>query len=228
MKAKLIKGMLAAAVTCVAGICAAGDAAALEWRLGRYTTRNGDIVTVNIPRGKVADGAATCAYDFSKFDGKGISATIKARGFGVYRPSTCYHGFKFMASFKETSNGEMHYPGAAQLGGDFGWQTVHMIDAVSRKRLPGRLTLGIQAGWGRVDFDLSTLEFHAMPPLWPDTNSTHRCVYTPRVSALPRLRGVMLGHGLKEKDFKDLHDWGEKSSRKSRTRRFPSEARKRP
>ncbi|MGN0847044.1 MAG: glycoside hydrolase family 5 protein [Kiritimatiellia bacterium] len=195
-------------------------AATLEgWTLGKYTTRVGDIVTVDIPQGKIDSGAATCAYDFSKFDGKCFRASVKARGAGVFRPQTSYLGFKFMATYRDDLTKELNYPGAAQLGGDFPWQTVTFADTrTDARRQPGTLTLGLQSGYGRVEFDLSTLVVEEMPPLWPETNATHRCVYTPRVTGAPRRRGVMLGHGLKEDDFKVLHDWGVTLARFQMTR----------
>ena len=202
-------------------VCVALGAVADGWKLGRYTTRVGDIVTVDIPKGKVDSGAATCAYDFPKFDGKSFRATVKARGFGVFCPETPYFGFKFMATYKNSETGENVYPGAPQIGGDFPWRTVTFIDSrTGGRRLPGIFTLGLQAGYGRVEFDLSTFKVEALPPLWPETNATHRCVYTPRVKDAPARRGVMLGHNLKEDDFKVLHDWGVTLARFQMTRQW--------
>lgn len=207
---------------CVGMVWSAFAAATVEgWKLGKYTTREGDIVTVDIPKGKIDSGAATCAYDFTKFDGKVFRATIKARGFGVFRPQTRYFGFKFMATFKDLDTGVLVYPGAPQIGGDFPWQTVTLVDSrTGGKREPGIFTLGLQQGYGRVEFDLSTFQVEAMPPLWPETNTTHRCVYTPRVKDAPKRRGVMLGHSLKEDDFKVLHDWGVTLARFQMTRQW--------
>lgn len=202
-------------------VCVALGAVADGWKLGRYTTRVGDIVTVDIPKGKVDSGAATCAYDFPKFDGKSFRATVKARGFGVFCPETPYFGFKFMATYKNAETGENVYPGAPQIGGDFPWRTVTFIDSrTGGRRLPGIFTLGLQSGYGRVEFDLSTFKVEALPPLWPETNATHRCVYTPRVKDAPARRGVMLGHNLKEDDFKVLHDWGVTLARFQMTRQW--------
>ncbi len=203
----------------VAVVCSLS--AAPEWKLGRFTTRAGDIVTVDIPKGKKNCGAATLEYDFSRFDGKPFVATVKARGFGVLRPEPRYLGFKFMATFKEPATGVTHYPGTAQIGDDFPWRTVRIFDArTGEKRTPGTFTLGLQDAWGRVEFDLSTFEVKEAPPLWPETNTTHRCVYTPRVANAPLRRGVMLGHGLKEADFKVLHDWGATLARFQMTRHW--------
>ena len=202
-------------------VCVALGAVADGWKLGRYTTRVGDIVTVDIPKGKVDSGAATCAYDFPKFDGKSFRATVKARGFGVFCPETPYFGFKFMATYKNAETGENVYPGASQIGGDFPWRTVTFIDSrTGGRRLPGIFTLGLQSGYGRVEFDLSTFKVEVLPPLWPETNATHRCVYTPRVKDAPARRGVMLGHNLKEDDFKVLHDWGVTLARFQMTRQW--------
>ncbi len=203
---KLRLALLGAVVVAVWTLRAAG---ADEWKLVRYASRTGDVVTVDVPAGATQPGTVTRAYDFSRFNGKGIVATIKARGFGVSRPGMPWLGFKFMASFVDAATGEVQYPGAAQRSGDFPWQTVLLIDDVARKRKAGWFTLGIQGGHGRVEFDLSTFTVQELPPLlWPETNATHRCVYTPRVTDAPRRRGVMLGLGLKEADFKVLHDWG--------------------
>ncbi len=200
-------GCLLATVCLAAWTLGAGGGG--EWKLGSHATRVGDIVTVDIPPGKKDTGAVTLAYDFSRFDGKSFTASIKARGFGVLCPTPRHFGFKFMASFTNPETGVRQYPGTFQIGDDFPWQTVTFADfRAGEKRTPGSFMLGIQEGWGRVEFDLSTFAVKEMPPLWPETNATHRCVYTPRVTDAPRRRGVMLGLGLKEADFKVLHDWG--------------------
>lgn len=208
------------AAACMGALWAAGGDAP-DWRLGKYTTRTGEVVTVDIPAGKADSGAATCDYDFSRFDGKCFRASIRARGFGVSRPDTPYLGFKFMATFKDDASKAPNYPGAAQIGGDFPWQTVSFVDVrTGARRMPGTFTLGLQSATGRVEFDLSTFKVEEMPPLWPETNAAHRCVYTPRVRDLPARRGVMLGHGLSEEDFKTLRRWGVTLARFQMTRQW--------
>ncbi len=199
---------------------ASAQGLALDWKLGAHASRAGDIVTVDIPAGKAASGDVKCAYDLSPFDGKNVRATIKARGKGVHRPATKWLGFKFMLSYVNTATGTTQYPGAAQFGDDFDWRTVELFDAAGRiaPRAKGVFTLGIQDGWGRVEFDLSTFRVEEVPSFWPETNAMLRCVYTPRVTQAPRRRGVMLGHGLTEKDFRDLHDWGVTLARFQMTR----------
>ncbi|MGN0853197.1 MAG: acetylxylan esterase [Kiritimatiellia bacterium] len=180
-----------------------------EVRLGPHASRRGDLVTVDIPAGAPQSGQATLPLDLTPFEGKPFVATIRARGFGLSKPPEDWLGFKFMVSYKDARTGLPHWPGAAQKAGDFDWQTVRLVDNqtdVSRRQ--GTLTLGIQAGTGKVEFDLSTLDVRELPPLWPATNATHRCVYTPDVASLPPRRGVMLGHRLKEDDIRVLRDWG--------------------
>ena len=206
---------------CAGLLWAAAWAGGESWKLGKYATRTGDVVTVDIPAGKVDSGSATCAYDFSRHNGKVFRASIRARGFGVSRPEPRYLGFKFMGTYRDDASGALNYPGAAQVGGDFPWQTVLFTDGnVGVKRAPGTFTLGLRDACGRVEFDLSTFKVEELPPLWPETNQTHRCVYTPRVKDAPARRGVMLGLGLSEEDFKALHRWGVTLARFQMTRQW--------
>lgn len=206
---------------CAGLLWAAAWAGGESWKLGKHATRTGDVVTVDIPAGKVDSGSATCAYDFSRHNGKVFRASIRARGFGVSRPEPRYLGFKFMGTYRDDASGALNYPGAAQIGGDFPWQTVLFTDGnVGVKRAPGTFTLGLQDACGRVEFDLSTFKVEELPPLWPETNQTHRCVYTPRVKDAPARRGVMLGLGLSEEDFKALHRWGVTLARFQMTRQW--------
>ena len=204
-----MKILLSLACACV-GMCAFSDPSPTgEWRLNYFAHREGNIIVVDIPTNKPAYGAATLPYDLSRFDGKFFGAEIRARGFRLTPTPEKWEGLKFMLSFKDEKTGEMVYPGAAQILGDFPWQTIRLMNLNENAvRRNGTITLGIQNGTGRVEFDLSTLKVYEIPPLWPETNTTHRCVYTDRVRNWPVLRGVMLGHGMKDADFKVLHDWG--------------------
>lgn len=121
-------------------IGAAAWAGGESWKLGKHATRTGDVVTVDIPAGKVDSGSATCAYDFSRHNGKVFRASIRARGFGVSRPEPRNLGFKFMGTYRDDASGALNYPGAAQVGGDFPWQTVLFTDGnvgVKRALLDG-------------------------------------------------------------------------------------------
>lgn len=208
------RGVLACVMAAVALQVMGAD----EWELGSFTTRNGNIVTVDIPTNRPSCGAAKMRYDFSRFHGEGFEASIRARGFNLTTPKECWLGFKFMGSYADPKTGERYWPGAPHKPGTWDWQTVRFTDMNMCGRGPGEITLGLQNGGGRVEFDLSTLKFRVLPPLWPSTNLTHRCVYSPRVKAWPIHKGVMLGHGLKEADFKVLHDWGVTLARFQMTR----------
>ena len=193
--------------------------AASAWKLGRYASCTGDIVVVDIPAGRADTGNATLPFDFSQFKGRPFEATIRARGFRLSKPPETWLGFKFMGTFRCAEDGQNRYPGAPQKLGDFDWQTVRLVDtAAGVTRSPGLITLGIQAATGRVEFDVSTFRARILPPMWPETNLVHTCVYTPRVKDLSVHRGVMLGHKLKEPDFRTLHDWGVTLARFQMTR----------
>lgn len=211
--------MLRSFVLCSVAV-AAFSASALEWKLGAYASRQGDIVTVDIPAAnKPTSGNVQAYYDLKQFDGKPFVATIRARGFRLSKPPERWLGFKFMMAYQDQETGQTHWPGAMQRVGDFDWQTVRMVDSLTNlKRGRGLLTLGIQAGTGKVEFDLSTFEIHEMPPLWPTTNTTYTCVYTPKIAARPPRRGVMLGHKMKEEDIQVLHSWGVTLARFQMTR----------
>lgn len=198
-----------------------GSLLADGWKLGSHATRQGDVITVDIPAGKPASGNATMLLDLSPFDGKAICATIRARGFRLSKPPEQWLGFKFMLPYTDKETGMAHWPGAAQKVGDFGWQNVQVVDSQPGvKRGVCTVTLGLQAATGKVEFDVSTFKISAMPPLWPTTNTTHQCVYTPAIASLPPRRGVMLGHKMKESDIQVLHDWGVTLARFQMTREW--------
>lgn len=217
-----MKHLLSLSLVALAALRAAADFAApapSAWQLGRYASRDGNIVTVDIPAGKADTGNATLPFDFGQFKGRPFEATIRARGFRLAKTPETWLGFKFMGTFRCAEDGQNRYPGAPQKLGDFDWQTVRLVDtAEGVTRSPGLITLGIQAGSGRVEFDVSTFQARVLPPMWPETNLVHTCAYTPRVRDLPVHRGVMLGHKLGEADFKTLSDWGVTLARFQMTR----------
>lgn len=190
-------------------------------RLTKFATRAGDRLIVDVPAGTNRSAHGSIPFDIARYDGKGVCATIRARGWRLTPTREKWLGFKFMMPFENARTGTKVYPGSPQIVGDFDWRTLTVCDNDGLSpRTKGSLTLGIQEGTGRVEFDLSSLRIREVGPLWPVTNQNLRCAYTDRVRKMPVRRGVMLGHGLKEKDFADLEAWGVTLARFQMTRQW--------
>ena len=193
-----------------------------EWKPGSNCRIDGNVLTVDLPAGRPGYAAAKAKVDLSKYDGKSIFATIRARGKALVCKGEKWEGMKFMLHYKEAKTGVDNWPGARAVTGDFDWKTLKLVCTSPHTRGVCEFTLGIQNGTGRLEFDLSTLKIEEVPPLWPVTNQTWRCEYTEKVKSRPQYKGVMLGHGMKEDDFKVLHDWGVTLARFQMTRGWNS------
>ena len=136
--------------------------------------------------------------DLTPWTGKILRATIRSKGSKVVRARESWLGYKFMFHYRDEATGQDVWPGAPCWAGDWEWRTSEV-----------RLSLGLQDTSGTVNFDLSTLTFEEVKPLFvPDTDTTP-CVYTDRVRRRPTGRGVMLPGGpCKEDDFRTLQAWG--------------------
>ena len=182
---------------------------ALTWRSpGAAGSRTGDILTVCLDRPGHAMFHAD--VDLTPWTGKILRATIRSKGSKVVRARESWLGYKFMFHYRDEATGQDVWPGAPCWAGDWDWRTSEVrVDLRAAKPGKGRLSLGLQDTSGTVSFDLSTLTFEEVKPLFmPDTDTTP-CVYTDRVRRRPTGRGVMLPGGpCKEDDFRTLQAWG--------------------
>ena len=207
-------GLLLAATVALAApsrVAAAAPSAALDWHLPPYATREGDLLTIDVPESAARQGCRVEAnVDLSAFDGMAFEAEIEASGERIAKPRAAWNGLKFQFEYTDPASGETFYPNTASRLGDFPRQTLHVRDSLcTAKAAPARIVLGLQDTSGRVVFDLSTLRIRAATPHWPVTNRTHRCEYSAPVAEAAIRRGVMSpGRDMTEDDFRTLRDWG--------------------
>lgn len=213
-----IRSALAGLLWCVASACAASGLSQLAWQTPKGGTREGDVVTVQLA--KKGTSMFSAPVDLSAWEGKILKASIRVRGENVVPSSKRWLGFKFMLHFRDAMTGRDEYPGAPVREGSWDW-TVLEIRADLRGVRPekGSLSLGLQDGAGKVSFDLSSLTFEEVKPLFAYDEGNEQCVYSPRLKNLPPLKGVMLpGDPCKEDDFRTLKAWGATLARYQMTR----------
>ena len=192
----------------------------LEWRLPKGAVREGDILSVRLENNGTS--MATAPLELSAYVGKVLKVTVKCRGENVAPGPQHWLGFKFMISYTDAVTGAKSWPGAKCESGSWDWKTVEILMDLRRvKPEKAGLSLGIQDSRGFVQFDLSTLKFETVKPLFEYDTSTEKCVYTDRVKTRQIRRGVMLpANACKEDDFMTLRDWGATLARYQMVRRW--------
>ena len=152
------------------------------WHLTPGCRIDGDLLTVSIPEGLYPQTQwARTEIDLAQWENKGFEARVRARGETIATPTEPWLGFKFMLSYRDRFTGAMRYPGGGAPLGSFPWMetSFRQMSWFRGADGPGILHLGLQGTSGTAVFDLSTLEIGDLRPLWPVTNQTHRCAYTP-------------------------------------------------
>ena len=183
-----------------------------EWRLSPECKVEGRVLTVTVPKDKAAGmHAAKTIVDMYPFETESFEATILMNGKNISVPPQPHNGVKFMFHYKDKHNGTDQWPGARLPTGSFGWRmgTLRRENFTGARDGKAELVLGLQDSSGSVAFDLATLKISAPGPHWPVTNLDHVAVYTAKVAARPRLRGVMSPtRNMTEDDFRTLRSWG--------------------
>ena len=166
---------------------------ALHWECGPNARIDGNLLIVDVPVGEEKTGGlAAAGLDLAAWDDRAAGAEIVARGERISKPFHWYNGLKFQFEYEDADSREMHYPNTPARLGDFPEQTIHLRDFDGTRRRKARLVLGLQESSGHVEFDLSTLRIGEPEPLWPITNQTHRCAYSPTANTDGRTRDT--GH----------------------------------
>lgn len=200
------------AFACVGVSLAAAFTDPSAWRLSRFAKIAGDRLVVAVPADRAAEGGSgRIDVDLSPFRDRAVEAEVRVRGENVTKGDVSWLGMKFMLHFRGT-DGNDFWPQAGAETGSFGWKTIRFrqdMSSVSAADGRGELTLGMQQGCGRLEFDLSSLKLSVGEPIWPRVNGGWRVTYPARVAAIPVLRGVMLpGGACREEDFATLRAWG--------------------
>lgn len=186
-----------------------------KWQLTPGCRVDGNLLTVEIPRERWGSTEwARTEVDLSPYAKRGFEACVRVCAENIVKPTEPWLGFKFMLRWCDRFSGAMHYPGAGAPLGSFPWRTVSFRQdgAFRGADGPGVLHLGLQGSSGRLVFDLDSLKFGDLRPIWPVTNESLRCAYTIDFASRPAGRGVMSpsGRDMNEDDFRTLADWGVK------------------
>ena len=196
------------------------NGSSLAWRLPKGAVRDGDIVTVRLPR----KGTVMCQtrFDLTAWTGKVVRATIRSKGRDVSKADKTWLGYKFMFHYQDKVTGEEQWPGAAPRSGSWDWtETEVKVDLRGKRPENASLSIGLQNVSGEVCFDLGSLRLEESKPLFPPDRDRTKCAYSPRVRERARGRGVMLPSGpCKEGDFQTLQAWGVNLVRYQMTRNW--------
>lgn len=180
----------------------------LDWHLPECARLDGNILTVEVGSDTKGDTKAWADLDLSEYR-DGFVAEIEAQGENITKPENPWLGFKFMVTYYDPDMNIDNYPGANGPYGSFGRRNFRIVDSFpNRRRMRGRLNLGLQGSTGKVVFDLSTLRIGKADPIFPIVNRDYVVKYPGHVANRGRLRGVMSPDNPTEKDFKDLRSWG--------------------
>ena len=188
------------------------EVAGRTWNCDGNVAVAGVVATASTVDSATKSAFLTTQIDVSPYLESGVEWQVRVRGRGIKKPAKPYLGVKAMLVYDE-AGGERRYPGPIGATGDFGWITIRYRTAF-RNGVRGnmaKLVLGLQETEGEVEYDLSSLRIASAATPAEQIDGTRTCKYTPRVTALPQLRGVMSpSRPMNEDDFVKLHEWGVK------------------
>lgn len=186
----------------------------LQWRLCRYGSIDGDILTVDVPE-SATNRTWTCdaTVDLTPFENRVITIAARVSGVDVRNATgVSYLGSKFMLVYQKAEDGTTVYAEGSHPSGTFSGLEHSFSDfgaSFGRRSATGTLKFGFQQGCGRYSIDLSTLTFTADVSPYPITNMNYVVSYPPRIRVAEPLHGVMSpSRAMTEEDFVTLHDWG--------------------
>ena len=162
------------------------------WRLSPGCRIDGDMLVVSIPDGQYPQTQwARTDVDLGPWENRGFEAHVRAKGENIATPTQPWLGFKFMLSYRDRVTGAVRYPGAGAPLGSFDWRETSFREMGWFKGAdgPGTLHLGLQGTSGTVVFDLSSLSFGGLKPIWPVVNQSLKCEYTKTFNAETQRRG---------------------------------------
>ena len=176
--------MLLAAVGIVAALSAdtVAEYGGRTWRLSPGCRIEGNLLVAEVPSEQWGDTQwARTEIDLSPWEGRGFEARVRVCGENLATPTEPWLGFKFMLSWRDRSTGAKRYPGAGAPLGSFDWREVsfRQMGWFRGSDGPGMLHLGVQGSSGKLVFDLDSLSIGDLRSIWPLTNQTHRCEYSP-------------------------------------------------
>lgn len=144
------------------------------------------------------------ALPLEQLRGRSLLLSGRLRAEGLTQPDLDYLGPKLMLHIK-APHGEL-YPDQEKRYGDYGWTEFTVFARIPADASAVTLIVGLQRGTGTLwidDLALAVFERGRMPE--PDL----AIIRAPDIYATPRLRGVMSGNSMTEKDIRELaQDWG--------------------
>ena len=186
------------------------EVAGRTWDFGLGVSVSGTVATVSTVGAARKTASLTTRIDVSPYLESGVEWQIRVCGRGIKKPPKPYLGVKAMLTYEDAA-GKRQYPGPVGKTGDFGWHVVR-YRAAFKNGVCGNeatLVLGLQDAEGEVSYDLASLKVMSAKVPREPVDEAQVCEYTPRVAALPTLRGVMSpSRPMNEDDFVKLRGWG--------------------
>lgn len=151
-------------------------------------------------------GAATvrAPLPVDRLRGCRVRVEAQVRAEGVARPPHEYNGVKVML---HTGGPEATWQQQNGVHGTFDWKPVRFVATVPREATSVELVLGLEATTGRAWFDSVTVTVITAPRSRPAASAAATGPLDRR-TAVPRLRGAMIGTGVGADDLRTLgRDW---------------------
>lgn len=177
------------------------------------STDDGPVLSIAVPRGeeKKRQVVARRALDLTPYRGHQVEFVYEVRAADVSRPREMWNGIKLMLHYR--SENKDHYPNTpkAKRSGSYDWTTISVPVYLAPDAQNGFLCLGLQNSSGKVEIrsakirDLGAIADPYPPPVPLPVG--FRAQYTSRVTALPRLRGVMSPNSYNPEDFEEYAAW---------------------
>ena len=198
------------------------DASKIVWSAPTsYSKLDGDRLVVNVPSGVKSTkifGIAGTVPAVVMESAMALRATVRARGKDIEKPEIPWLGVKFQFKLYDSMTGMARHPNTSTVKyGSFDWRELEVYAVLGGLQVgqDATLSLGLQGTSGEIEFDLSSLSIQPVAEIFPRENIDHVACYTPNISKMEQMRGVMLtgGRDLTENDFQEMSRWGVKLGR---------------
>lgn len=190
-----------------------GPAADYQWMtaLTGGTRINSPTVTATSADDSKSVYVAYLNIDLSRFAGRRLRATIRAKGTNVLPGPASHNGFKFMLQWVDAdSNSTYPQASSAEGAGTYDWKPISFtVDFTGKEPVSGVFRLGLELTTGTVEFDLTSFTIEELAPLFDKDESDNPCIYTSRVTDDPVKRGINLPtRGCTELDMVNIKKYG--------------------
>ncbi len=184
-----------------------------KWQLPQQAVRmhetGRDFVRLAMPEAAATGTYLTVPFDVSRYRGKVLSVFCRVRAAEVSRPAAYYNGVKVMVHLRD--DGRPSWKQLSRIWGSFDWRELSFSFPVTDSMSGGEIQLGLQDSSGSVDFADLRIEVLPLTEFYPSVAKLpagFRAEYSPRLAALPPLRGAMSPTVYRKGDIDVLASWG--------------------